>query len=238
MAAAEDFRRDVARQAVPQVASVLLAAEARLWTTMGDLDRAERLLALSVPMLDTLSAAAALALERRDVDTARSVLEAWPALETVRANIERLIWTAVLAEEMGEHGTAVSRMGSALKLGEAHGQLRTFVDAGVVADRLVRRCAEASPTSYAVAVLAAGRPQSAAKSNLSGRELAVLRRLATPESNRVIAERLFISTNTLKTHLRRIYRKLGVANRREAVHRAVGEGLIGPTPWTESERPN
>ncbi len=233
--AAESFRRDVARQAVPRVASTLLAAEARLWTSMGDLERAERLLSLSVPMLDTLSAAAALALERRDVDTARSVLEAWPALETVKARLERLIWTAVLAEEVGEQETATSRMASALRLGETYGHLRTFVDAGIVADRLIRRCADAEPTSYAGTVLAAARPQANSKSNLSGRELAVLRRLATPESNRIIAERLFISTNTLKTHLRRIYRKLGVSNRREAVHRAVAEGLIGPTPWTDGE---
>jgi len=55
---------------------------------------------------------------------------------------------------------------------------------------------------------------------LSEREQAILRYLPTALSNREIAAELFVTTNTVKTHLRSIYRKLDVARRREAVERA------------------
>jgi LuxR family maltose regulon positive regulatory protein len=55
---------------------------------------------------------------------------------------------------------------------------------------------------------------------LSDREQAILRYLPTTLSNREIAAELFVTTNTVKTHLRSIYRKLDVARRREAVERA------------------
>ena len=55
---------------------------------------------------------------------------------------------------------------------------------------------------------------------LSERECAILRYLPTTLSNREIAAELFVTTNTVKTHLRSIYRKLDVARRREAVERA------------------
>jgi DNA-binding CsgD family transcriptional regulator len=55
---------------------------------------------------------------------------------------------------------------------------------------------------------------------LSDREQTILRYLPTTLSNREIAAELFVTTNTVKTHLRAIYRKLDVARRREAVERA------------------
>ena len=55
---------------------------------------------------------------------------------------------------------------------------------------------------------------------LSEREQAILRYLPTTLSNREIADELFVTTNTVKTHLRNIYRKLDVAHRRQAVQRA------------------
>ena len=53
--------------------------------------------------------------------------------------------------------------------------------------------------------------------NASARSCATSRRTL---SNREIAAELFVTTNTVKTHLRSIYRKLDVARRREAVERA------------------
>ncbi len=52
---------------------------------------------------------------------------------------------------------------------------------------------------------------------LTPRELSVISLLVEGLSNRVIAERLGISLNTLETHLRRIYRKLHVSNRTQTV---------------------
>ena len=62
---------------------------------------------------------------------------------------------------------------------------------------------------------------------LSERESMILRYLPTSLSNREIAGELFVTTNTVKTHLRSIYRKLGVAGRREAVERARALRITG-----------
>jgi ATP/maltotriose-dependent transcriptional regulator MalT len=61
---------------------------------------------------------------------------------------------------------------------------------------------------------------------LSERELAVLRLLASKLSQREIAAELYVSFNTVKTHTRAIFRKLGVASRAEAVERARELGLL------------
>lgn len=61
---------------------------------------------------------------------------------------------------------------------------------------------------------------------LSRREREVLSLVAEGLNNRAIAERLFISENTVKNHVRNIHEKLGVHTRMEAVVRAVREGLL------------
>lgn len=61
---------------------------------------------------------------------------------------------------------------------------------------------------------------------LSQRESEILRALATGASNRAIAEELFISQATVKTHLVHIYTKLGVDNRTAAVAAARKKGLL------------
>lgn len=65
---------------------------------------------------------------------------------------------------------------------------------------------------------------------LSEREEAVLRCLPTMMSNREIAGELYVSVNTVKTHLKHIYRKLDAADRRAAVRRARELQLLGPGP--------
>ncbi|MCU1499265.1 MAG: putative LuxR family transcriptional regulator [Acidimicrobiales bacterium] len=55
---------------------------------------------------------------------------------------------------------------------------------------------------------------------LTDREMAVLRYLPTPMSQRDIASELYVSLNTVKTHSRAIYRKLGVGDRKAAVQAA------------------
>ena len=61
---------------------------------------------------------------------------------------------------------------------------------------------------------------------LSPREIGVLRLLATDLSQREIGDTLFLSTNTIKTHTRHIFRKLGVGARHEAVQCARERGLL------------
>ena len=65
---------------------------------------------------------------------------------------------------------------------------------------------------------------------LSDRELAVLRFLPTMMSNADIASEMFVSVNTVKTHLKHVYRKLDVADRRDAIRRARGAAPAQPQP--------
>ncbi|MGH9164048.1 MAG: response regulator transcription factor, partial [Acidimicrobiales bacterium] len=62
---------------------------------------------------------------------------------------------------------------------------------------------------------------------LTRKELEVLARMGEGRSNREIAEALFVTPATVKTHLGHIYAKLGVATRQEAMARAVALGLLG-----------
>ncbi|MGB2756279.1 MAG: response regulator transcription factor [Acidimicrobiia bacterium] len=69
---------------------------------------------------------------------------------------------------------------------------------------------------------------------LSSRELAVLALIIEGKANREIAAQLFITLATVKSHIQRIYAKLNVSNRNEALGRALALGLIagGRAPST------
>jgi LuxR family transcriptional regulator, maltose regulon positive regulatory protein len=83
------------------------------------------------------------------------------------------------------------------------------------------------PAAFAARVLAARTPPGpSASARLSRREHEVLLRLRSPSSLDEIADDLGVSVNTVKTHVRAIYVKLGVAGRRAAVVAAHHHGLL------------
>lgn len=61
---------------------------------------------------------------------------------------------------------------------------------------------------------------------ITPRELEILEQIASGKSTRQIAESLFVSENTVKTHASRLFDKLGVNRRTQAVHEAKRLGLI------------
>ncbi len=71
-------------------------------------------------------------------------------------------------------------------------------------------------------------PVQEADDNLSPREGEVLQQVAQGATNKQIADSLFISENTVKTHLRNIMEKLHISNRSQAVAYAVERGLTKP----------
>jgi DNA-binding NarL/FixJ family response regulator len=76
------------------------------------------------------------------------------------------------------------------------------------------------------ALMTRAAPASATREQLSAREIEVLAVLAEGLSKRQAADRLFLSFNTVHSHVRAIYRKLDVNSRADALMRAREAGLI------------
>lgn len=90
------------------------------------------------------------------------------------------------------------------------------------------RNAAISPGTFTSAGLvdAVVRRTSAATTRLSDRELEVLRHLADGSSTADIAARLYLSESTVKSHVQKVYQKLGAANRAQALVTAMRIGLL------------
>ena len=71
-----------------------------------------------------------------------------------------------------------------------------------------------------------GNPKAQAALGLSARELEVLHELAAGHSNKEIAAQLHVSPNTVKTHVARLFEKLGAKRRTEAIRRARELGIV------------
>ncbi len=71
-----------------------------------------------------------------------------------------------------------------------------------------------------------GNPKAQAALGISPRELAVLQQLAMGRSNKEIAARLYVSPNTVKTHIAHIFEKLDAKRRTDAINRARELGLL------------
>jgi DNA-binding CsgD family transcriptional regulator len=71
-----------------------------------------------------------------------------------------------------------------------------------------------------------GNPKAQAALGLSERELQVLQELAAGRSNKEIAAQLHVSPNTVKTHVARLFEKLGAKRRTEAIRRARELGIV------------
>ena len=71
-----------------------------------------------------------------------------------------------------------------------------------------------------------GNPRAVASLGISARELKVLEELAAGRSNKEIAARLGVSPNTVKTHVARLFEKLGATRRTDAINRARELGIV------------
>jgi LuxR family maltose regulon positive regulatory protein len=156
-------------------------------------------------------------------DNARPLLDRLPDTSR-RDRIELLLLRARGLDEK----QSLTLVRNALALGESDGYVRVFVDQSEWLQPLVRRLVGSWPSSYAAEIAAAivaepDRHASARNlSELSEREQEVWRFLSTSLSMQEIADALYVSRNTLKSHVRSIYRKLGVGTREAAVGRGHG----------------
>jgi LuxR family maltose regulon positive regulatory protein len=149
--------------------------------------------------------------------------------------LEILLLHALASHQGGNIDRAVADMGRALELAETEGYVRTFTGEGPAMVTLLRAAAERGVApSYVGRLLQTDSQRAADPSRrtgplvdpLSERELDVLRLLATELSGPEIARHLVVSLNTVRTHTKNIYAKLGVSSRRAAVRMADDLGLL------------
>ncbi|MBB1262393.1 helix-turn-helix transcriptional regulator, partial [Streptomyces alkaliterrae] len=150
---------------------------------------------------------------------------------TVRAALAR----ARIARDAGDVGAARRLVAHALLAARGDRLRRPFLDARpwirpLLATPSARELAAGWLSSETAP--AGGSPGGGAEplppvlEELSGREVEVLRRLAGLMSTEEIAADLYVSVNTVKTHLKGVYRKLAVHRRTDAVRRARDLGLL------------
>ncbi len=153
--------------------------------------------------------------------------------------IELEVLRAVAHQARGARGEALAALGHAVGLARADGWVRVFVEAAPVLTDLLRELAASRPRGgYARELLAAmtttdgvgpepgPRPTAGLVDPLSDRELDVLRLLGSDLDGPAIARQLVVSLNTVRTHTKHIYTKLGVNSRRSAISKAHQLGLM------------
>ena len=206
--------------------------------------------AAALPVADTFgpsSSQARVLIALGDAQAALAVLE--PLRQQAEARqwqserLEALILAAVAFQAGGAHGEALQVLQVALALAEPGGFIRSFVDEGpAMAQLLAAAATQRIMPAYTARLLEAFAaeeqkglaelqpPDVAAEQllvePLSPREVEILQLVAAGLSNREIGERLYLALDTVKGHNRRIFEKLQVQRRTEAIAKARALNLL------------
>jgi LuxR family maltose regulon positive regulatory protein len=238
----DEAQRGYVKNPIPMLQPVE-ARKARIYLKQGRLDKAQawvRERSLSVTdEADYLGEYEYLTLARtrlaeRSFEGVGQLLERLLALAESQKRtgsvIEILLTQALLCQAQGDQPKALVALERALTLAEPEGYIRIFVGEGEAMQSLLEKHLsnrDRPLNGYVKRLLAAftqPTPPQHQKSEivepLSERELEVLRLLRSELSGPEIADRLIVSLNTLRTHTKNIFNKLGVNNRRAAIHRA------------------
>jgi LuxR family transcriptional regulator, maltose regulon positive regulatory protein len=174
----------------------------------------------------------------RAVDVVAPVLEGrLPTTHRSSATTEAQVLDAVARDQLGDRLGAEVSLERALELAEPEGIVLPFVlfPAQEILDRLPRHRTQHATLRQTILDIIAGsaptpnREPASLLEELSEAELRVIRYLPSNLRAPEIAAELFVSTNTVRTHLRHIYAKLGAHGRAEAVARARQLGLLAPS---------
>jgi LuxR family transcriptional regulator, maltose regulon positive regulatory protein len=218
---------------MPEIA----AAQVLTFLRQGSLSAAARI--AQVPLSQ-----ARVYLAQGDPSAALTVLSAWRELVEAKdwkdEQLKVMVLQAVAARAHGEKDKAVHLLVDALAMAEPAGFIRLFLDEGLpMASLLSEAMALGRMPDYIRTLLTAYEAEQQQSENtsspppaqpllepLSERELEVLHLVAAGLSNQEISERLFLALGTVKGHNQKIFGKLGVQRRTEAIARARELGLL------------
>jgi len=162
-----------------------------------------------------------------------------PSLPQVTFWASVFLLEAIARDALSDSHAAASALERALDLAEPDGALQVFLEhpaPGLLERHARQGTGHASLIADILSVLAGRQlaPQSTRPSPpleaLSDSEIRVLRYLPTNLTGPEIAGELYVSLNTVRTHMRHLYAKLGTHRRAEAVARARALGLLAPAP--------
>jgi LuxR family maltose regulon positive regulatory protein len=204
---------------------------------------AELFMWLEVPVLTQarlLAAAASAEDLRRAGSLLRDTRQQAEACRFVNQVIEAMVLQSLTLAKLEQVDEALAVLEEAVGLAETHGWRRPFLEAGPPVAGLLRQLpGKKSAVGFVESLLAAVEPEATADhpprtaadaqpliEPLTNRELDVLELLAERLRDKEIAERLFVSPTTVKTHLKHIYQKLCAENRRQAVEKARAIGIL------------
>jgi LuxR family maltose regulon positive regulatory protein len=165
------------------------------------------------------------------------VLDGSAPVASPTLQVQSFLLEAITRDALGEPASAERALERALDLAEPDGMLLPFQlrpVPGLLERHARRRTAHAALIAEIIGLLGGTKPAPPAGTQLpleplSDSEIRVLRYLPTNLSIPEIANQLYVSPNTVKTHIRHLYVKLGTHRRGEAVTRARALGLLAPT---------
>jgi ATP/maltotriose-dependent transcriptional regulator MalT len=147
-----------------------------------------------------------------------------------------LIWKYLseVTAHIDSEKIALASMRTAMKIGSEVGAKETFLRQEDAMGNLIIRIANDFPTVYneelatamAKRIKERGTTMTTGKPALTKRELEILRQLSTGRTLTVIAGELHISQNTMKTHLKNLYKKMEAHGRHDAVEKAKASFII------------
>lgn len=175
--------------------------------------------------------------------------EFFTSIHNTRFLIDVLALQALLYDARGDEPKALSALGRSITMAGPGGFIRPFLDLGPeMADLLNRLAKQNIAIKYVGQIMAAFRNEEMVASqeiaadqsvflsglrtqplvaSLTNRELEILTLLAQRLRNKEIADKLYISPETVKRHTINIYGKLNVNSRQEAVNKALNLGILG-----------
>jgi LuxR family transcriptional regulator, maltose regulon positive regulatory protein len=217
--------------------SRVTATRAHLHLLVGEIARAEALVSVTPTGTRHQLEAARLALAQQRPGDALEMVDTVDTHQWPRYELEVLLLRARAALALGRSaGDVASIVESALTIAEEHRFVRSLLVDGGPLDDVLREALRRAPSgTYRDALAQRCRSRTpiprmvddpGAPYRPSSRELEVLRYLATGLSNREIAAEMYISLNTMKTHVRSLYRRLGVSSRSQALAAGRAQGLL------------